>query len=201
MPFRQTAAFLALLSLPYISSAQDKDLDNTIDNFKGMSGQLKDQIPGANESGVLGSMLRGKQKIDGAGQTQIKLSQEQQDYLDRQQMSKDKAAAAAKAAPGKSKQVAKRAPARVVEITPPVPAVASVVPAAPVIEYLNPESLSKVAPGVNREVVLASLGKPRHLTRISGLDDGVHETMVYFLDLRHKASIRLVDGKVQSIIR
>ena len=159
MSFRQTAAFLALLSLPCISAAQDRDLNNTIDNFKGMSGQLKDQIPGANGSGVLGSMLRGKQKIDGAGQTQIKLSQEQQDYLDRQKMSKDKAAAA-KAAPVKSKQVARRAPARAVEKTQPVPAVAPVVPAAAVIEYLNLESLSKVAPGVNREVVLASLGKP-----------------------------------------
>lgn len=200
MPFRQTAAFLALLSLPCISAAQDRDLNNTVDNFKGMSGQLKDQIPGANGSGVLGSMLRGKQKIDGAGQTQIKLSQEQQDYLDRQQKAKDKAAAA-KVAPVKAKQVARRAPAKVVEKAQPVLAAAPVIPAAPVIEYLNPESLSKVAPGANREVVLASLGKPRQLTKISGLDDGVHETMVYFLDIRHKASIRLVDGKVQSIIR
>ena len=66
---------------------------------------------------------------------------------------------------------------------------------------MNDERLSNIAPGAQSEVVLASLGKPRLLTKISGLNDGVYETLVYYLDSRHKALIRLIDGKVERIIR
>ena len=198
MPFRQTP-LLALLFLPCFSVAQDRDLNNTIDNFKGMSGQLKEQVPGLNGTGALGNLLRGKQKLDGAGQTEIKLSQEQQDYLDRQKKAKEKAAA--KVAPTRSKQTAKRPPAAVIAKAQPKLPEPPVAPAEPTIEFVNNESLSNIAPGSRREVVLASLGKPRLLTKISGLDDGIHETLVYYLDARHKASIRLIDGKVERIIR
>ena len=198
MPFRQ-ASLLALLFLPCLSVAQDRDLNNTIDNFKGMSGQLKDQVPGMNGASALGNLLRGKQKIDGAGQTEIKLSQEQQDYLDRQKKAKEKAAA--KAASAKSKPAVKRSPVAIAAKAQPMIAQPAVIPTQPTIEFLNGEKLSNIAPGAQREVVLASLGKPRLLTKISGLDDGVHETLVYYLDSRHKASIRLIDGKVERIIR
>ena len=172
---------------------------NTIESFKGLSGQLQNQIPGMNGAGILGSILNRKQKIDGAGQTEIKLSREQQEYLDRQKKAKQRATNTV--GPARPRQaVTQRAVAAKAK-----PLLAEAAPAAapvqPVVDFVDPESLSTIAPGARREIVLASLGKPRQLTKIFGLDDGVHETMVYYLDARRKASIRMVDGRVESIIR
>ena len=201
MPSRQTTAFLAFpfLCLPFLSVAQDRDMANTVESFKGLSGQVQSQIPGMGGAGILGSILNRKQKIDGAGQTEIKLSQEQQDYLDKQKKAKERATA--KAVPARSRQAATHR--AVAKTTKPLLADAAQIaaPVQPTINFVDTESLNTITPGAQREVVLAGLGKPRQTTKILGLDDGVHETLVYYLDARHKASIRMVDGKVESIIR
>ncbi len=49
----------------------------------------------------------------------------------------------------------------------------AVIPTQPTIEFVNDERLSNIVPAAH-EFVLASLGKPRLLTKMSGLDDGVH---------------------------
>ena len=193
MPIRQSALFLVML-LPALASAQDSTLNSTVDNFKGLSGQLKEQLPGA---ASLGKMLGGKQRIDGAVQTEVKISKEQQEYLDKQKMAKERAAIAAK----KPRPSARRKPvAAVVAKAAPTPAVA-IVPVEPVVDYVNEETLANVKPGLDLEAVLASLGKPRRQTKISGMDEGTQQSLVYYLDPRNKATIRLLDGKVTSVLR
>ena len=131
MPFRQTS-LLTLLFLPCFSVGQDRDLNNTIDNFKRMSGQLKDQAPGLNGEGALGNLLRGKQKIDGAGQTEtscrrssktIRRGKKGQSKRPRQKLS------------AKSKPAVKRPPVAVVVKAQPMITQPAVIPTQP---QLNP---------------------------------------------------------------
>ena len=133
MPFRQTS-LLTLLFLPCFSVGQDRDLNNTIDDFKGMSGQLKDQVPGLHGEGALGNLTccgasrksmapaRLKQAVVGAARHSGE-AKKGQSKRPRQKLS------------AKSKPAVKRPPVAVVVKAQPMITQPAVIPTQP---HLNP---------------------------------------------------------------
>lgn len=212
-----TRSLLAAFAFAGILSAQQagRAFDESIGEFRGLAKKAKDSNPvlATVEKGpgaVLGALGLGKSKAQGAGPIQVTLSKEQQEDVERRRKLAEKAEADAQKKPvarPKAKPVV-TAKADLVPVGPPAPApvtaqqpAAPAPPPAPPITIITSESLGTIAAGMDRESVISALGKPSAVTTIAGLEGGTRETLVYHFDPQHRALVKLLDGKVQSIAR
>lgn len=204
-------------------AAQDyRDLHSSVDEFKGLSAEVVKKNPllatGANAmtatKGGVDSIMNGlglKKPAPVMETPTIRLSKEQQAIVDREAARKAKAEAAAAgktgtAKPRSAKPAATRAaisPAAAKKPTAPAMAIAPMpaAPAKPETKKVAEESVKAISTGMDREQLVASLGPPKSVSAITGIEGGPRETLAYELESGQFLFVKVLGGKVQSISR
>ena len=206
-----STALLAAAAFAGILSAQDnRVIQDAIGDFRGVAKKTKDSNPvlATVEKGpaaLLGAIGLGKSKPQGAGPIQVTLSKEQQEDVERRRKLAEKAELDAQKKPAARPKPVTTAKAAYVPVGPSAPVavqpVAPPQPAQPPMTIVTPESLAAIATGMERDAVVTALGKPSAVSTIAGLEGGTRETLIYHLDPQHRAMVKLLDGKVQSVAR
>lgn len=203
---------ITLTTIPAHLAAQDySDLDSSIKEFKGLSGEVVKKNPllntGSNaisaSKGGVDSILNGlglKKPAPVMETPTIRLSKEQQAVVDRELARKAKAEAAAAKA-GTGSVVAKPRPAAAPKLHAAAIAPKPVAPSKPETKKVPEESAKAIAEGMNREQLIASLGPPKTASAIIGLEGGTRETLTYELESGQFLFVKLLGGKVQGISR
>lgn len=197
---------VAIAGCAFLPAQSKSGMEDSVGEFRGVARKTKDANPVLSTvekgpAGLLGALGIGSRKSEGTAPIQVTMSKEQQEDVDRRRKRAEQAELKTRA----PRQAASRKIAVVAAggpTAPVAPAPAIQHPAAPPpVAIISATDLAAITPGTPRADVIKALGSPVAVAALTGLEGGPRETLYYHIDPQHRAMVKLLDGKVQTVVR